>query len=625
MGFRLLPRRSLVVVLALLLLAPLDPPSAEAQLWDVIPPADLGKIGLDAFADDEIDLPYYVAHFHQLATAVERDGPTRGFIIAPVWQRVEDNKPYNARVMENILSLAFFYTQQRPWNPYYGSPQLRLRLEAALNYWLQMQSPEGLFSESGEGEWSLAATASATKFMGETLHYLKGGPALNEDLVKQVAEADRKAILAVLYGAELYETGKRFSSQYTSLWAGALAYLDLYPDAEIRKTLETRLASSMRDFQSPVGYFYEAEGPDMGSNLDTQFSNIRMAWHYARGTPLEKYFLDSMKEYFVWLVWNVSIEPDRQGYYLNAAINTQGKKSWLAMDAGMPHRNGLPLSEQIRLARAFQLDERAYKEWIQVRRLQLARMWPKVPELEIGAFEAYSPNTFLHRRQYDWRAEKALWLDALTALPGGDTHSFNHVKKEPGRNALYYYANRPTSYYLAFAGGEAIRPQQTLGITMIRSQRDGTVLLGQPGSGSFAWGTRPQGSEDVYESTRVAPGFATGSMDVVIKDGPNSMAEGDVVLSYAIGNGAKRIRLARDRVDVEITHPGPFVEQLPLLPKDAGEVAIRGNSAGFDRFKVEFLKGAKASIGASEDIEGPRKVQMLLLEARDTLTYTLRF
>jgi hypothetical protein len=624
MGIRLPLRRFVLVLLALVLLTETVPQPASAQLWDVVPPADLGQIGLDAFADDEIDLPYYVAHFHQLATAVERDGPTRGFIIAPVWRKVEDNKPYNARVMENILSLAFFYTQQRPWNPYYGSPQLRLRLEAALSYWLQMQSPEGLFSEYGEGKWNLAATAFATKFMGETLHYLKDGPALNEDLVKQVADADRKAILAVLYGAELYDFGKRFSNQYTNIWAGALAYLDLYPDPEIRKTLETRLASSMRDFQSPVGYFYEAEGPDMGYNLGTHHSNIRMAWHYAKGTPLEKYFVDPMKEYFVWLVWNVSIEPDRRGYYLNTAINTRGKKSWLAMDAGMPHQNGLPLSEQIRLARAFQLDEKAYKEWIAAKRLELARTWPKVPEMEIGAFEAYSPYTFLHRRHTDWRAERALWQDALSALPAGDGHPFNHVKKEPGRNALYFYANRPTGYYLAFAGGEAIRPQQTLGITMVRSQRDGTVLLGQPGSGTFGWGTRPQGSEDVYESTRVTPNFSSGSVDVVIKDGPNSMAEGDVVLTYPLGSGTKRIRLTRDRIDVEINHPGPFVEQLPLLPKDQMEVSVKGNSAGFERFKVEF-KGAKASVGASEDIEGPRKVQMLLLEAKDTLSYSLRF
>ncbi|MDZ7639836.1 MAG: hypothetical protein U5J83_16565 [Bryobacterales bacterium] len=616
--------RGWLFLLALFLAIPLCPPPARAQFWDVIPPADLGKIGLDAFADDELDLPYYVAHFHQLATAVERDDPNRGFIVAPVWRKLEDNKPYNARVMENILSLAFFYTQKRPWNPYYASLQLRFRLEAALNFWLSKQSPEGLFSEYGDQQWNLAATAFATKFMGETLHYLKDGPPLNEDLLKQVAQADRKAILAVLYGADLYEQGKQFSSQYTNLWAGALAYLALNPDPEIRKTLETRLISSLNDFQSPAGYFYEAGGPDMGYNLGTHHSNIRMAWHYARGTPLEKYFLEPMKEYYVWLVWNVSLETDRRGYYLNAAINTRSAKSWLAMDEGMPYRNGLPLAEQVRLARAFQLDTTAYAEWIKTRRLELSRAWPQVPQLEVGNPEAYSPYTFLHRRHYDWRAEQALFRDAITALPCADTHPFNHVKKEPGRNALYFYANRPTGYYFAFAAGEAIRPQQSLGLTMLRSQRDGTVLLGQPGNGAFAWGTRPEGSEDVYESTRVAPSFSSGNVAVVIKDGPNSMAEGDVVLSYPLGTGTKTITLARDRIDIVIRHPGAFSEQLPLLPKDGQGIDLKSGSAAFDRFKVEF-KGAKATLGGTKEIPGPRNLQMLVLEAKDTLAYSLRF
>lgn len=614
---RLLPA---VFVLAALCL----PPVLRAQFWDVIPPADLGKIGLDAFADNELDLPYYVAHFHELATSVERDGDTRGFIIAPVWRKLEENKLYNARVMENIIALAFFYTQDRPWNPYYNSPQLRLRLEAALDYWLRMQNAEGLFHELDENEGSLAATASATKFIGETLHYLKGGPALNEDLVNQVAQADRKAILALLYGAELYNEGKRFTHEYSNLWAGTLAYLNLYPDDEIRKTLETRLISSQRDFQSPVGYFYEAGGPDMGYNLGTQISAVRMAWHYARGGPLEKYFYLPLKEYYVWLVWNVMTEDNRGGYYLNSAINTRSDKSWLAMDEGMPYRNGSPLAELIRLARAFELDQSAYGQWIKARRGELARTWPKVPDMEIGNPEAYSPYVFLHRRHYDWRADTALFRDALTALPCTDPHSFNHVKKEPGRNVMYFYANRPTGYYFAFAGGEAIRPRQTLGLTMLRSARDGPVLLSQPGTGTFAWGTRPKGSEDVYESTRVTPTLASGGVDVVIKDGPNSMSEGDIILSYPLGAGTKTLKLLRDRIDVEIRHPGEFIEQLPLLPMGGQNVDLKGSSAGFARFRVEF-KGAKASLGESTDIEGPRKLQMLILEAKDSLNYSLRF
>ena len=61
-----------------------------------------------------------------------------------------------------------------------------------------------------------------------------------------------------------------------------------------------------------------------------------------------------------------------------------------------------------------------------------------------------------------------------------------------------------------------------------------------------------------------------------------------------------------------------------MLPKGGQSVDLKGSSAGFDRFKVEF-KGAKASLGESREIDGPRKLQLLLLEATGTLSYSLRF
>ncbi len=46
----------------------------------------------------------------------------KGFINISVWRAPVDNKPYNARIMENILSLAYFYCTNRPWNVYYAPP-----------------------------------------------------------------------------------------------------------------------------------------------------------------------------------------------------------------------------------------------------------------------------------------------------------------------------------------------------------------------------------------------------------------------------------------------------------------------------------------------------------------------
>src|SRR5687767_7555029 len=50
-----------------------------ASPWPKVPPADFTKLKPSDFADDELDLPYYLAHFHRLANSVVEEGENRGF------------------------------------------------------------------------------------------------------------------------------------------------------------------------------------------------------------------------------------------------------------------------------------------------------------------------------------------------------------------------------------------------------------------------------------------------------------------------------------------------------------------------------------------------------------------
>src|SRR5439155_6734162 len=115
--------------------------------------ADLSRLSPSDFRDDELDLPYYLTHFHRVANSVALSGPRRGFIDIVVWRDPKDNQPHNARIMENVVSLAFFYATDRPWNPYRGDPAVRERLEAALDFWTRSQSEDGLFSEYESQRW----------------------------------------------------------------------------------------------------------------------------------------------------------------------------------------------------------------------------------------------------------------------------------------------------------------------------------------------------------------------------------------------------------------------------------------------------------------------------------------
>ena len=90
-----------------------------------VPPVDASKIKAADFADADLDLPFALAHFARVANSVVMDGPDRGFIALSVWRGEKNTHPFNARIMENILSLAWFYTAPQRWNPYRGHPALR--------------------------------------------------------------------------------------------------------------------------------------------------------------------------------------------------------------------------------------------------------------------------------------------------------------------------------------------------------------------------------------------------------------------------------------------------------------------------------------------------------------------
>ena len=69
------------------LVSPLDVlGQSRGKLTDPLPSANLNKIGLDAFADDELDMPYHVAHFHNLANGVRMEEPNKGYIDIVVCQ-----------------------------------------------------------------------------------------------------------------------------------------------------------------------------------------------------------------------------------------------------------------------------------------------------------------------------------------------------------------------------------------------------------------------------------------------------------------------------------------------------------------------------------------------------------
>lgn len=89
---------------------------------------------------------FHYANVARLANTVEMDGPRRGWFAEPLWRQYS-YAPFNARVMENYFSLAFFAGHAAPWNIYHRHPGVLARLEATLEYTFALQDERGALPE----------------------------------------------------------------------------------------------------------------------------------------------------------------------------------------------------------------------------------------------------------------------------------------------------------------------------------------------------------------------------------------------------------------------------------------------------------------------------------------------
>ena len=607
-----------VIALIVLFTGWLNPVQSQ---WPAIPDIDLSKYKPADFTDAELDLPYYLKHFHTFANSVVETGPDKGFINISVWRSPEDNKPYNARIMENMLSLAWFYCTNRPWNIYYGSPALRLRLEAALSFWCHSQNADGRFSEYGPQKWNLAATAFSTKFMGETLRLLKSGPAIDTAILQNTIAADRKTIMAVLTREELYESGKNFSNQFTNVWAGALAYLSLYRDAEIKSQLEARIKQSASDFQSPAGFFYEAGGTDFGYNFNTHHSNLWVAYHYSHGTPLVNEFIEEEKRYYNWICYNAVPEPGTDVYTINRPIEMRQKTTTL-----FSYFTATPLGETVAGVRAFEQNTMEKKKSVEEARKKLEQNWPNVVPLATGDFSTYSPYTFLHRNLYQWYPSPQQKEAAIKQLPYIKSQRFIHQKMDSRNPTVFTYVRQP-GYYACFNSGPQLKPQQRYGIGLLWHPKAGSFLQSQTDTYDAAWGTQPNGGK-LYEADTLDALFSINNKGITPTPGSHDLTTGVLTVSYSLGSTGKKSIVFRDKtIEVAIQHPGHFTEYIPLLLNSTDEASIV--SAGKATLKkaggiinISYDANATAHLKETTLKSGQQKVMVLIIESSDKLNYT---
>jgi hypothetical protein len=514
------------------------PPAAVPE----VPPFDPKRVKPSDFSDADLDMPYNVTYLSRIANAIETDGPDRGFINISVWRGTPQLHPYNARIMESILTLAWFYSTPRKWNQYYANKALRARLELALEYWCNMQSPDGKFSEYGTQQWNLAATAFAVKFISEALRLLKTGPPITPALHTRAVDCCRKAVHATLYDPDLMSHGKSYSNQYTNIFAGGAAFLAIYPDAELSARLKEQVEASPTELQSPCGYMYEADGPDLGYTLNTHHENLQMAYSYWRGTHLGDILLAEEERWGKWLQYNLLPEPNQPYWVANRSIETRQQHSIFdAVDT--------PLADKCVIMRAFATPPERRAADIKTAREKLIQNWPKVDPLNVGEFSALSPYRFLQRAHYDWHPTAEQMAEARKLLRPVNENSFVEQLKDTREPITFTYIRRP-GYYAAFAAApKTITKQQRLGLTFVWTPNNGVLLQSQTNSTEAAWGTW-LGGELPVEGTGLDAEYMDGNTHV----------------RYPLpGGGSKHVIFAPDHIQVSIEHDGQIVERVPVF------------------------------------------------------------
>jgi hypothetical protein len=564
---------------ALVFFACSNPGNHSSKPLPKVKEVDLTKIDPSEFAVEEWYMPYYLKHFAAVANSVADTGANRGYFNLSVWRGSQNHHTYNARIMEGILSLVWFYCTDRSWNPYYNDKALKKRIEASLSFWCSIQNDDGRFSEYRVGQWSLAPTAFATKFIGRSLWLLDKGPSIDKTVMEQSRAALRKALYVGFTSDELWQHGRNYTNQFANLWGGALFYLDVWPDAEIEKLLKERIEQSMTEFQSPVGFFYEKGGPDWGYNLNTHHSNLHAAWEFAEEFGLKEEITKKTAGWYHWFSYNAVKEPGSQLYFLNRAVETRQQKGFfINTEIEDPaYQRWVPQAEFIPVAQAFEMSSPEFERSNRNKYNQMLAKYPEVAELEVGEFNAFTPYAFLHHNMKMWHPDSLQKKSAIDNLPYLKNNNFIHNRHDNRSQTNYLFIRKPV-YYAIFNSGKIITEQQRYGIGLIWSPVLGSFFQSQSRTDKAAYGTKPEGAEKVYETANLFANFLYNGKQFIPVEGNTDLLPGGFELNYPLGEtGSKSIIFAENSIKVKIIHRGNFIETLPLLITSESEILVDKN------------------------------------------------
>ncbi|MDJ1113824.1 hypothetical protein [Microbacterium dauci] len=560
---------------------------ADAMLpWPVsgplpeVAPIQGSSIDLAAFDGLEQDVAPYLGNVARLANSVHDDNPTNyGFITCGCWRPGQGTN--DARVMENVLTLGYFYATDRPWNAYFHDEALGLRFNAAVQFLLTRQNADGSFPQGGGDLESRAATGFALELYAELLDLLETDPTIDPRLTDQLTAALKRAAGWFLEDVEVWgPRGDQFANQVASGLVGISNLVHRFDDPTLRARFEERLTEHRATSQSEAGFYRDGTVAHRYS-LEVESEDL-VGW----GDPATRGVIDQMQTaYMDWAQYQLLYDQELDGFFINTATDSR-HRGWNYADQIPIGANHL-WSGVIPQAGAY---GRTAEVVAEERATFAAGTWDSTVAPKIAAAWSYMDpalvrDVVLGAENYPSATER---LDAIATLRPYAPGNYTDYRADSLLGQEFVFAKRDT-YVTALSFGKHVNTQygfwdnQRFGLNYLYDPEMGVVIQSQNAPAIGGPRTRPAASELSWGTGRVVGGvFRMDSYDQpepsysiagAPTDPDDAGATDALEVSYAPADGTviKKVTLGEE-LSVAVSTFGAFFERIPLIVGESDEL-----------------------------------------------------
>jgi hypothetical protein len=611
-------------------------------------------IELASFDGLEQDVAPYLGNVARLANSVHDDSATNyGFITCGCWRAGQG--PNDARVMENVLTLGYFYTTDTPWNPYFHDEALGLRFHAAVQFLLTRQNPDGSFPQGGGDVKSRAATGFALELYAELLDLLEHDATIDPRLPETLTGSLERAAWWFLEDAEVWGPhGDQFANQVASGLVGISNLLDRFDDPALRARFEERLAEHRTVSQSEAGFYRDGTVAHRYS-LEVESEDLA-GW----GDDATRGVIDEMQTaYLDWAQYHLLYDKELDGFFINTATDSR-HRGWNYADQIPIGANHL-WSAIVPQANAY---GRTAEDVAEERAAFAAGTWETTVAPRIAAAWSYMDpalvrDVILGEEHYPSAAERLAAIDTLRPFAAGE---YTEYRADSLLGQEFVFAKRD-QYVTALSFGKHVNTQygfwdnQRFGLNYLYDPQMGVVIQSQNAPAIGAPRTRPASAELSWGTGRVVGGiFRMDAYDQPVPSyslagapaDPADVSPTDTLeVTYAPSDGTvtKKVTLGEE-LGVSVATSGAFFERIPLIvgaddellwddgtplalgsaassPEDAQSLIVHRDGRSLE---ITWKGGDSATIRPTSFAVagGERTLHVLDINATDTLDYSLR-